>query len=344
MRIPAARARGFSLIELMIAVSLGLLAVAAVGSVFIYGSRSYKEDDKLSRMQDELRFAMAQLSQDLEMAGFYAQVRNPLEDIEVDGSATIANDCGPTTNGAATSATNNWTYQERRAAVFAVGDVDGTEAEAAFPCIDEAELYTGPQGEGTDVIALKRLGGSPVATEVTNSVYLKTNGVQTSIYKKTGAIVEPTSGSIEVYEFKPAVWYLRKYAVAGGPQVPSLCRKYLKTDASPFFETECLAQGIEDLQIELGVDNNANGVADIWTEPGSVMASTTDFAKITAVRIHLLGRAFDPDVNYINRKTYRLTATVAHGPLNDKYHRKLLSSIVLLRNPTNQQTPQELPQ
>jgi len=338
--------RGFSLIELMIAVSLGLVAILAVGSVFIYGSRSYKEDDKVSRMQDELRFAMAQLSQDLEMAGFYAQIRNPVDDIEVDASATISStagsgDCGPTTDGAATSATNNWVYRERRAAVFTVGNATAAQANAAFPCIDTTEFYTGPAGAGTDVIAIKRLGGSPV-TPSGDNVYLKTNGVQTTIFKGTGAGVEPLSGSIEAYDFKPVVWFLKTRPTDSGPLVPSLCRKQLMGGDPPAMTTECVAQGIEDMQFEFGFDANGNGIADYFVEYGA-MPTVTNLAKITAVRVHLLARSSDPDQNYLNQKTYTL-ASQTRGPFNDKFHRRAQSSIVLLRNPTNLQTPQELPQ
>lgn len=339
------RTHGFSLIELMIAVSLGLVAILAVGSVFIYGSRSYKEDDKVSRMQDELRFAMAQLTQDLEMAGFYAQVRNPLEDIEIDSSATISStpatgDCGPTTDGAASTGTNNWVYRERRAAIFTVGDADAAEANDAFPCILETDFYAGT--DGTDVIGIKRLGGSPVTSLATNMVYLKTNGVQTTIFRNTGATVEPISGSIETYEFKPVVWFLKNRPTESGPLVPSLCRKYLKAGSPPEMTTECVAQGIEDMQLEFGFDANGNGIADYFAEY-SAMPSVATLAQITAVRVHLLARSTEPDQDYFNEKVYTL-AGHARAPFNDKYHRRVLSSIVLLRNPTNLQTPQELPQ
>ncbi|GAC1620858.1 MAG: hypothetical protein NVS9B10_03040 [Nevskia sp.] len=50
-------ARGFSLIELLIAVTLGLLLVAAVGSIYLSSSRSYRTQTGVSQVQEEGRFA-----------------------------------------------------------------------------------------------------------------------------------------------------------------------------------------------------------------------------------------------------------------------------------------------
>lgn len=359
------RSRGFSLIELMIAVSLGMLAIAAVGSVFIYGSRSYKEDDRVSRMQDELRFAMAQLSADLEMAGFFAQTRNLVNDLDVHGSATVETDCGPTTDGGVSGPANNWTYMERRASVFTRGDATAAQANAAFPCIDTDEFYTGPRDEGTDIIAIKRLSGSNTLREDenNNTVYMKTNGVQSVLYRHQGGagarctVVDnairtacsaanppPSSGNIEIYEFKPVVWFVRKWPQGdSGTIVPSLCRKYLGVVGGEIdFVTECLAQGIEDLQLEFGVDTNANGVPDFYTEYDA-MPDLNTLATIVAVRAHLLARAVEPDQGYTNVKSFTLAGRT-HAAFNDKYHRRTLSSTIVMRNPANLLTPQELPQ
>lgn len=351
------RMKGFSLIELMIALTLGLVAIAAVGSVFIFGSRSYKEDDRVARMQDELRFAMAQLSADLEMAGFFAQERNLLNNLAISGLVADDEDCGPTTDGLAAGAGNNWTYMERRAAVFTRGNATAAQANAAFPCISTAEFYTGPRNEGTDIVAVKRLAGSNTTTEETGRVYFKTNGVQSTLYRHTGGACTPanasvktacnapppTSGNIEIYAFRPAIWYLRKWPQGdSGVVVPSLCRKLLNTDDPPEFEHECLAQGIEDMQLEFGVDTNNNGVPDFYTEYDAMPAINV-LATIVAVRVHLLGRAVEADQSHTDIKTYTLAGR-SHAPFNDKYHRRTISSVILMRNPANLLTPQELPQ
>ena len=87
--------RGFTLVELMIALVLGLLIVLAIGTVFNQSSDNYRQDERLSSLQDNLRFAMAQLTSDLEMTGFWSELHDPAAVDVSDPSLGISTDCGP---------------------------------------------------------------------------------------------------------------------------------------------------------------------------------------------------------------------------------------------------------
>ncbi len=63
------RACGYTLVELMIAVALGLLVTAGILSVFASTSTAARVQTQLARLQEEGRFAMARLGSDLAMAG-----------------------------------------------------------------------------------------------------------------------------------------------------------------------------------------------------------------------------------------------------------------------------------
>lgn len=365
----ARRSRGFSLIELMIAITLGMLAVAAVGSVFIYGSRNYKQDDKVSRMQDELRFAMAQLTQDIEMAGFYAQVRDLVNDIDIDGSAVLADynthDCGPTTDGSASGATNNWVFRERRASIFSGGNATAAQAAAAFPCIATSEFLA-----GTDILAIKRLGSATNALAA-GKAYLRTNGVESTLYVAAGSdvtspgaqpapagtICNPADTSddntctVTIYEFRPVVWYVRPWTVSAteNPQIPSLCRKVFTGSRMQDDTAGCVASGIRDLQLEFGIDvpdavGKYDGLADYFREIGAPLAAADPhpMSFAVAVRVHLLAQSTQRDVDYVNVKTYQLAGTT-HAAANDGYYRRVLSSTVLVRNSMNRLSPYSLP-
>lgn len=62
------RQRGFTLIELMVAMVLGLLVAAGIVTVFASTSSSNKAQNQLARLQEEGRFAMSRLTTDLRMA------------------------------------------------------------------------------------------------------------------------------------------------------------------------------------------------------------------------------------------------------------------------------------
>lgn len=63
------RCRGLSLIELMIAMALGLLVSLGIVAVFTSTSNSRQAQEQLARLQEEGRFAITQISNDLAMAG-----------------------------------------------------------------------------------------------------------------------------------------------------------------------------------------------------------------------------------------------------------------------------------
>lgn len=61
--------RGFSLIELMIALLLGLLVVGSALAIFVSNSRTYKATENLGRTQESSRVAFELMSHDLREAG-----------------------------------------------------------------------------------------------------------------------------------------------------------------------------------------------------------------------------------------------------------------------------------
>ena len=61
--------RGFTLIELMVALLLGLLVVAAAGSIFLSNRRVYGNTEGLNRIQESQRAAFEMLSRDIREAG-----------------------------------------------------------------------------------------------------------------------------------------------------------------------------------------------------------------------------------------------------------------------------------
>lgn len=68
-RLRGSFARGFTLVELMVALLLGLLVVAAAGSIFLSNRRVYGNTEGLNRIQESQRAAFEMLSRDLREAG-----------------------------------------------------------------------------------------------------------------------------------------------------------------------------------------------------------------------------------------------------------------------------------
>lgn len=69
-RLILSRQTGFSLMELMIAITIGFIVVAGVGYLYLGSSQTFKAQDNLSAIQENSRFALDTMSRDIRMAGY----------------------------------------------------------------------------------------------------------------------------------------------------------------------------------------------------------------------------------------------------------------------------------
>lgn len=68
-RRPTQRVSGFGLIELMIAMVLGLIVIGAAFAIFMSSQRTYRSNEDLSRIQESARVAFELMSRDIRAAG-----------------------------------------------------------------------------------------------------------------------------------------------------------------------------------------------------------------------------------------------------------------------------------
>ncbi|SER12557.1 type IV pilus assembly protein PilW [Amphritea atlantica] len=87
------REKGFSLIELMIALVLGLFIIGGVLAVFIGSSASFNSNESLSRVQEDGRFALEILTEDLRNVGYkgncFVKVQNLIDTADADYEADV---------------------------------------------------------------------------------------------------------------------------------------------------------------------------------------------------------------------------------------------------------------
>ncbi len=59
---------GFTLVEILIAIAIGLFLTAGMVQLFVANKTSYRFNEALSRIQENGRFALATMASDLRMA------------------------------------------------------------------------------------------------------------------------------------------------------------------------------------------------------------------------------------------------------------------------------------
>ena len=62
--------KGLSIVELMVALLLGLFLVSGVTGMYISSKQTYRMTDNLSRLQESMRFSLEFMSKDIRMAGY----------------------------------------------------------------------------------------------------------------------------------------------------------------------------------------------------------------------------------------------------------------------------------
>lgn len=325
------RSKGFTLIELMIALLLGLLLSAGIISVFVEGKRNFVQDDEVSRVQENGRYSLRLLSRELGMAGFFGGVPN--SSLVTGGSVTT--DCGPSGD--------DWLL-EGEAPLEAIDNATIATIGTYYSCIDDIV-------DGTDVVAIKRASDSPVIKNgewqvtpeslVSTRYYLhnKNRGLgaveleQGSVYTADiGTIIGADNGS-DIWEYYASIFY-----IGTDDGVPSLCKKELVSTGTGISTQRCLVRGIENLQLELGVDLDADGYADQFvsddTDPPVGSGANAD--QIVSVRVHVLARSINEIHNFpAESRSYRLGGGTTVTTPVDQFYRLALSATVVIRNPTS---------
>lgn len=313
---------GFSLVELMIAMTLGLVLATGLISIFVNNRHSFNRDDVLLSMQDDARQAIRELTNDLTMAGFWADLLLPAS-VVPDGSLAVGTDCGP-------AAAVDWIYQTvtpgttQSQSLSTVDNATVASANASFSCIG-AEIVP-----GTDIIAIKRVAGARAPMVLTDdTVYLRTNGTVGLLFQEPAGVppTVPVPAPFTTWEYRPSIYYIRNFAITAGDGIPTLCRKVLEFDSPPTMVTECLAQGIEDLQLEYGLDTNDDGTPNVYLpNPTPVQMQT-----VVSAKIYVLARSIESDIKYTNEKSYSISNAPLYEP-NDNFYRRVFSIVVSMRN------------
>jgi len=315
------RQTGLSLIELMIAMALAMVLSAAVITVFANNRHGYNQGENVQRMQDDARHALREITFELSMAGHYGDLLIPASVIP-DGGLTLTKDCGPV-------GSPEWMYQtmqpgtDQFLSVLALDNATPASAAANFSCITGSEFQT-----GTDIVSIKRVAGRRATTLTNGQVYLRTNGTVGLLYKEplTGAPAIPVPAPNSAWEYRPSIYFIRTYANTPGDGIPTLCKKVLR-GTNPGMTTECIATGIENLQVEYGIDTTDDGFANVYMPSPSL----ANMQSIVSARVSLLARTTAIDTRYANDKTFNLSNAPAYSP-NDSFHRRVVSTTVSIQN------------
>ena len=318
--------KGLSLVELLVALALSSALMAGIIDIYLENKRNYVQNEEYARLQENGRFALGLLKREVIMAGFYAGLPEPSGMT----ASAISTDC---------VYSGNWALGldasiELANDIATSGSVQ-TVSSTTFSstCMNATELQA-----GSDVLAIKRTADTPTLENGNLNVgaasdkqwYLRLEeygGTRSWEYIADGGSIpagDATAGSkVDYWEFYAKILFIQSYSGSAGDNIPSLCIKSLENSA---FTKNCFVEGIEDLQVEVGIDTNSDGYANQYVSA----PTAAQLQNAVAVRLHLLVRSVNEIQGYTNNKTYALGGKTVTA--NDGYLRQVYSSTVLLRN------------
>ncbi|HZN86575.1 MAG TPA: PilW family protein [Burkholderiales bacterium] len=328
----ARRQTGLSLIELMISLTLGLLVLSGVLMVFVNTSASRNEVERTSRQIENGRFAVELVSTDLRLAGFYGE----LDVSSVTPPAAVpANPCS-----LAAADWNAWIpvhLQGFDNAGFVSADCpfDGLKAGTDVLVVRRARACAAGVAGCDAAINDEAYVQAGLCGTVTTTHRLGVRGVQAFDLEK-----KDCATAADLRQYLVHVYYVSTNNGAG-VNVPTLKRFELKLGE---FVSTPLVEGIEEFQVEYGLDTDGDGV------PDSYVANPSNFPKgacagacplnnwmnVVTARVHLLARNLETSPGFTDAKTYALGNDIDGAPVTvtpgGAYRRHVYSSLVRVAN------------
>ncbi|HKU15854.1 MAG TPA: PilW family protein [Steroidobacteraceae bacterium] len=349
---------GFSLIELMVSIAISLLLLAGVVTMFIGSKESYETSERLSRVQENGRYALDQIVDDLRSAGFQGCAKPNF-------ATSRANDYAVTTLNNPTALLNNfaapvqgfdagagggtWTPALDAAITAGLGPSNISDVLALHvPRRDAVAMHlTVRQTAGTDPLTVGNVVPAPLSAGDIAMISDCTGRAWFQVTTYAGGVITHTQSGVPAggtppgnasadlkhpfdvgAEIVPAVTVI--YYIRPSPADPTTSSLYRRSTSPGGVLTEELADGIERLEFQYGVDTvGGDGRIDQYVTANAV----TNWEEVISVRVALLARATEAYGRDLDRRTYVLfDGTAAIGPFNDRFERRVFTTTVALRN------------
>ncbi len=317
-----ARQAGLSLVELMIALTIGLILLAGMSALIVKQSTARIELEKSSRQMENGRYAIELLRQDIEHAGFYSEYAPPNTAVY-----SVPDPCLTTNAG--------WTPATPEVPVGLYGYAGAATDPTPSTCLTDYK-------SNTAILVVRRTSSDPpiaAASAVAGTTYMQVSRCNTD----TSPFQVATTGFTLKQKDCVASSPLRKYIVriyyistcnvcgTGGDTVPTLKAVEFADGA---MTTRPLVEGIENMQFDYGIDTTGDGAPDSYT----TNPSAAQWADVMAVRVNVLARNIDKTAGYTDTKSYLLSAVTGVAAIpaaNDNYKRHAYNQVVRVMNPSS---------
>lgn len=314
--------RGVSLVELLVSSAIGIFLTGGALLVYIESRDAIQVSSSIARLLENGRFAFSLMEPDLRAANFWGLHDFPTA---IEGRAT---DATPLNVAIAGDCEANFSLDVETPLAGANG-----ARPVGWGCLTDDQHRA-----GSDIIIVRHVAEDAILTADLEAgrIYVRSDE------SPRGALfvgAEPAGFSpfAENHALVSNVYYVRPWSFAAGDGLPSLRRKVLREVAGQMtLADEEVIPGVEDMQIQFGVDMNDDQAADAYVDADNDPILDADGADVVSMRVWLLMRAEDPEMGYSDTRSFTLgdvVRTAGAGDIPGNFRRVLLSRTIAVRNP-----------
>ncbi len=334
-RVHHRRQHGFTLVEVMVSITVGLILLSGVLSIFISNKTAYRLQESTNVLDENARYALNQIQYHLRLGDHWgaveAQEDGTVENIDVDAALAALPIASKCTESPVVSTTGFF----------------GIEGDAASPldCISNADYQP-----NTDILIVRYAGPERVlpADIDAGEIYFHGRiGKVGHLYKGNAYASLPVEevngpGELGEYQYRTVIYFIRKCASQdqGTPNVcdpaddttPSLAR--LVVQGTDLVQEDVVA-GVEQLQARFGKLTPGIAPTTQYFDATTVTANN-DWRRIVNVQVSLVLRSSEYDVTYSDDRSFELYGEYDYEPADADKHfsRKQFNFAVQIRNMT----------
>jgi type IV pilus assembly protein PilW len=323
------RTRGLTLVELMIAMLISVVLMLGSVTMFAQSRTNYRINDTVARLQENARFAITTMEPDIRLAKFWGLNGEPAF-ISVPGPIAVT--CPGGIDATA------WSIQNLGQEVGAADDnyAAGTPVNPV-PCPPNSVARA-----SSDVLVLRHASGQ-VTPATPGTIQVRADLMQGQLFN--AAVPAGFGPEAQTHDVVINIYYVDDGSNLDDT-LPSLRRKTLVNGG--ILQDEEIIAGVENLQIQYGVDTDGDGAVERYVDSNHVIVTPGAIgflpgAEIIAIRLWMLMRSNQYENGYVDAGPYvrpdaNLPAIVPAGRLPvagnypQPYRRLQISKTVFLRN------------
>jgi type IV pilus assembly protein PilW len=323
------RQHGVTLVELMIALALGLLITVAMLKVYVDASGLYRFNEGLARVQENGRFALEFIRRDARVAGFWGCY----SDAPLTNQVSATSDAWLDVAAGHITGTNDDGLNSADSITFRSATGSGTLVNTTMTAASDSV--------SVDSVATITSGLAALISDCDNGDIFQVTSISgTSLAHAAGTNTNTSPDLSMTYASGSRVYQAQQstFCVAPGadPSQPSLRRLTNPTSGQTCASNgDELVEGVENMQILYGEDTdadsdgaNGDGTANRYV---AIDTADLDVDRIVSVRLSLLARSLSNNLT-TTPSPYTFNGTVVAPGATDKYLRKVFTTTITLRN------------